>query len=55
MNTLEKIQAMDRLAYVQISALLTRGNVTLQGGGIFTMQDCEKLFDRVLSTELGEN
>lgn len=39
MTTLEKIEFMDEQSYAEISSLLSRGNVTLQGGGIFTEKD----------------
>jgi len=55
MTTLETIENMDAQSYAEISSLLSRGNVTLQSGGIFTEKDFDDLMDEVLSSELGEN
>lgn len=55
MTTLEKIEFMDEQSYAEISSLLSRGNATLQRGGIFTEKDFDALMDDVLSSELGKN
>ncbi len=54
MNTLETIELMDEQSYAEITSLLSRGNVTLQGGGVFSEKDFDALLDEVLSSELGE-
>ncbi len=55
MNTLETIERLDEQSYAEITSLLSRGNVTLQGGGVFTEKDFDILLDDVLSSELGEH
>lgn len=55
MNTLEKIESMDEQAFVEITALLSRGNVTLQGCGMFTDADFDRLLNKVVRVNLGEN
>ena len=54
MGTREEIEQLNEQAYADRCALLSRGNVTLQGGGMETQEGYDSLLKEVLSVELGE-
>lgn len=55
MGTRGKIGQFDEQSYADCCSLLSRGNVTLQGGGMETQEGYDELLKEVLSVELGEN
>lgn len=55
MRTREKIEQLDEQSYRHCCALLSRGNVTLQNGGMITQEDYDSLLREVLSTDLGDD
>lgn len=54
MDTQEQLKALDERTGADISALLSRGNVTLQSGGVYTDEDFDFMLEEALSGELGE-
>lgn len=55
MGTRGKIGQFDEQSYADCCSLLSRGNVTLQGGGMETQEGYDELLKEVLSVELGED
>ena len=54
MSTKEIIQALNKLSFTRITALLSRGNVTLQKGNVFTAEDYDTLLGNLRDYKLGE-
>ncbi len=54
MSTMEEIELMHEQSYMDCCALLSRGNITLQYGGMETQEGYDALLSEVLSEELGE-
>ncbi len=54
METRGEIEQLDEQSYADCCSLLSRGNVTLQGGGMETQEGYDELLEEVLSVELGE-
>lgn len=55
MSTREQIEQLDEQSYRNCCALLSRGNVSLQGGGMITQDDYDALLRDVLSVDLGND